>query len=57
MIWEVRMKKRNAPFLGLSVLTGLLLACALEWQAGIFVTSDHRQSAAAVASGLRVVAV
>lgn len=41
----------------LRALDALHIACALEWQAGIFVTSDRRQSAAAAASGLRVVDV
>jgi predicted nucleic acid-binding protein len=41
----------------LKTLDALHLASALEWQAGIFVSSDHRQSAAAAASGLRVVGV
>ena len=41
----------------LRTLDALHLACALEWKAGIFVTSDRRQSDAAAASGLHVVSV
>lgn len=41
----------------LRTLDALHLACALEWQAGVFVTADRRQADAAAARGVRVVGV
>ena len=35
-------------------LDAIHLACALEWKAGLFVSSDERQMAAAIKSGLNV---
>lgn len=41
----------------LKTLDALQIACALEWRADLFVTSDRRQAAAAAKSGLRVLSV
>jgi len=41
----------------LRTLDALHVACALDWQADLFVSSDRRQLAAASESGLRVLAV
>lgn len=41
----------------LRTLDALHVACALDWQADLFVSSDRRQLAAASGSGLRVLAV
>jgi predicted nucleic acid-binding protein len=41
----------------LRTLDALHLACAIDWQADLFVTSDRRQVSAAQKSGLRVVQV
>lgn len=38
----------------LRAMDALHVACALEWQAGLFVTSDRRQEKAAKRSGLKV---
>jgi len=38
----------------LRTMDALHVACALEWQADLFVSSDRRQLAAAARSGLRV---
>jgi predicted nucleic acid-binding protein len=37
----------------LRALDALHVACALEWQAGLYVTADRRQFRAATSSGLR----
>jgi uncharacterized protein len=42
---------------GLRTLDALHLACAIVWQADLFVSSDQRQVAAALKSGLRVIQV
>jgi len=41
----------------LRTLDAFHLACAIEWQADLFVSSDRRQISAALKSGLRVVQV
>jgi len=41
----------------LRTLDALQIACALEWRADLFVSSDRRQLAAAAKSGLRVLGV
>jgi predicted nucleic acid-binding protein len=41
----------------LRTLDALHVACALEWQADLFVSSDRRQLSAAAESGLRVLHV
>lgn len=41
----------------LSSLDAIHIACALEWQADLFVSSDERQIAAATNSGLKVVLI
>jgi predicted nucleic acid-binding protein len=41
----------------LRTLDALHLACAIVWQADLFVSSDQRQVAAALKSGLRVIQV
>jgi hypothetical protein len=41
----------------LRTLDALHLACAIEWMADLFVSSDRRQTSAALKSGLRVVQV
>ena len=41
----------------LRTMDALHVACALEWQADLFVSSDRRQLAAAAESGLRVLQV
>jgi predicted nucleic acid-binding protein len=38
-------------------MDALHVACALDWQADLFVSSDRRQLAAAAKSGLRVLQV
>jgi len=43
--------------LPLRTLDALHIACALDWQANLFVSSDRRQLAAASESGLRVLPV
>lgn len=37
----------------LRAMDALHVACALEWKAGLFVTSDRKQADAAMSSGLR----
>ena len=46
---SVKLLENNA----LRAMDALHVACALEWQADIFVTSDRRQFAAAMNTGLR----
>jgi predicted nucleic acid-binding protein len=41
----------------LRTLDALHIACALEWRADVFVSSDRRQLAAAAESGLRILPV
>ena len=41
----------------LRTMDALHLACAIDWQAELFVSSDRRQISAALKSGLRVVQV
>ena len=41
----------------LRTMDALHVACALDWQADLFVSSDRRQLAAAAKSGLRVIQV
>ncbi len=41
----------------LRAMDALHVGCALEWEAEVFVSSDHRQIAAARKAGLRVVSV
>jgi len=41
----------------LRTMDALHVACALEWRADLFVSSDRRQLAAAAKSGLRVVQI
>jgi len=46
---SIKLLESNA----LRAMDALHVACALEWQADLFVTSDRRQFVAAVNSGLR----
>jgi len=46
---SVDMLENNA----LRAMDSLHVACALEWNADLFVTSDKRQAAAAMRSGLQ----
>jgi len=41
----------------LRTMDALHLACAIEWRADLFVSSDRRQTSAALKSGLRVVQI
>ena len=41
----------------LRTMDALHLACAIDWQADLFVSSDRRQVSAALKSGLRVIQV
>jgi len=41
----------------LRTLDALHVACALEWRADLFVSSDRRQISAAAESGLRILRV